>query len=70
MSKVIIAVCCPYCGSMEIGVKESVTGDSAWAYCAKCGLLGIKAPINDKMSDEDITDTAYSAWNEGIKNNR
>lgn len=58
---------CPFCGEINIGVKDNVTNKITWAYCRNlnCECTGPKVhlPKHNEMSDEEIIECAYKAWN-------
>ena len=66
---------CPFCGSDEIGVKDSIlefnTGHDCpstvrkkiWAYCRYCGAEGPKT-VQDIVGDSEEIASAIVKWNE------
>lgn len=66
---------CPFCGSDDIGVKDSIIDvqmgndcpSSArkiiWAYCRYCGTEGPKT-VRDIVYDDEIMAAAIVKWNE------
>ena len=65
---------CPFCGSDDIGIKESILEykmgndcpcsaiKKVWAYCRRCECEGRKTTI-DAVYDEEVIAAATEAWN-------
>lgn len=66
---------CPFCGSDEIGVKDSILDFNMgrdcpstarkriWAYCRYCGAEGPKT-VQDIVGDSEEIASAIVKWNE------
>ena len=62
---------CPFCGRIEVGVKERIlkifektTLKQCWAYCRYCGAEGRKATIEavDSEKGRDVEAAALEGW--------
>ena len=64
---------CPFCGSMDIGIKQNhldykagegpcVSTNTIWAYCRYCGTEG-KKKTADVVGLVDSVATALESWN-------
>lgn len=68
---------CPFCGSENIGVKDSIISREmgndcpcsstrrVWAYCRYCGCEGRKH-TGSFVYDEEIIAAATEAWNRRV----
>ncbi len=75
LSEKVIFNPCSFCGSTDIGVKDTIidlypdTSDGAktrrkiWAYCRCCGTEGKKFTIVVDDSTDEETEVAAELWN-------
>lgn len=54
---------CPFCGSINIGIKDSVLEEKCYAYCRNCNAQGSTSDIFDDYTDEQIIAVAFMKWN-------
>lgn len=58
-------ISCPFCGSTDIGVKDSILEEHCFAYCRHCFATGPKVHISEdsNCTDEEVIELAMLKWN-------